>query len=203
MPSGRGGRITMHFGLTLALGLGVCLLDCHFVLKLLPTIDRSSRRRLIQLQVLALPLLSLLVLGVGIRHLFDPHCLLDAPNWDHPLDVSLVFLMSSSLLGAVLLGLGRHLMMIVVMRRQRVIGDPEFEAQVKHVAKKLHVSRFRVRLVPSSRPLALLYGIREPTILVSTWMREHLDNEELEAVLTHELIHLSRGDYLMNWVAIM
>jgi len=34
-------------------------------------------------------------------------------------------------------------------------------------------------------------------------MREHLDNEELEAVLTHELIHLSRGDYLMNWVAIM
>jgi len=193
----------MHFGLTLAMGLGVVLLDCHFVLKLLPTIDRWSRRRLIQLQVLALPLLSLLVLGVGIRHLFNPHCLLDAPNWDHPLDVSLVFLMSSILLGAVLLGLGRHLMMIVVMRRQRVIVDPEFEAQVKHVAKKLHVSRFRVRLVPSSRPLALLYGIREPTILVSTWMREHLDNEELEAVLTHELIHLSRGDYLMNWVAIM
>jgi beta-lactamase regulating signal transducer with metallopeptidase domain len=34
-------------------------------------------------------------------------------------------------------------------------------------------------------------------------MREHLDHEELEAVLTHELIHLSRRDYLMNWVAIM
>jgi len=134
----------MHLGLTLAMGLGVVLLDCHFILKLLHHIDHWSRRRLIQLQVLALPLLSLLVLGVGIRHLFDPHCLLDAPRWDHPLDVLLVLLMSTILLGAILLGLGRHVMMVGVMRRQQAIVDPAFEAQVKRLASNLHVSLDRL-----------------------------------------------------------
>ena len=193
----------MYLGLTLAVGLGVVLLDGHFILKLLHGIDHWSRRRLIHLQVLALPLLSLLVLGAGILYLFEPYCLLGTPRWDHPFGGLLVLLMSSTLLGAVLLGLGRHLIMVLVMRRQRTIVDPEFEARVKRLASMLHVSQFRVQLVSSSRPLALVYGIREPTILLSTWMLQHLDDQELEAVLTHELVHLSRGDYLMNWLAMM
>src|SRR5437899_1919417 len=98
--SGRGGKAAMYLGLTLAAGLGVVLLDCHFVLKLLSSSNHWSRRRLIHLQVLALPLLSLLVLGAGILYLFEPYCLLGAPRWDHPLDAFLVLLMSSTLLRA-------------------------------------------------------------------------------------------------------
>jgi beta-lactamase regulating signal transducer with metallopeptidase domain len=193
----------MHLALTLAGGLGSVLLGSCFVLGLLRHVDHWSRRRFTQLQVLALPLLSLLVLGMGIRHLFQPSCFLDSLGWDHSLDISVVLLMSSTLFGAILLGFGRHLLMIVVMRNQRAIVDLELEAQVKRLASPLHLSRFRVRLVPLSRPLALLYGIRKPTILLSTWMLQHLDYEEVEAVLTHELMHLSRGDYVMNWVAMM
>ncbi|MBA2678951.1 MAG: M56 family metallopeptidase, partial [Ktedonobacteraceae bacterium] len=47
------------------------------------------------------------------------------------------------------------------------------------------------------------YGIWHPTLVVSAWMEEHLDQEELEAVLAHELAHVKRVDYLINWVALM
>jgi beta-lactamase regulating signal transducer with metallopeptidase domain len=38
-------------------------------------------------------------------------------------------------------------------------------------------------------------------VLLSTWMVEHLDRRELEAVLAHELGHVARRDYLVIWLA--
>ena len=40
-------------------------------------------------------------------------------------------------------------------------------------------------------------------MLLSTWMVDHLDQQELEAVLMHELVHVRRRDYLLNWVALL
>ena len=40
-------------------------------------------------------------------------------------------------------------------------------------------------------------------MLLSTWMVDHLDQQELEAVLMHELVHAHRRDYLLNWVALL
>jgi len=34
-------------------------------------------------------------------------------------------------------------------------------------------------------------------------MIDHLDRRELEAVLMHELVHVHRHDYLLNWVALL
>ena len=40
-------------------------------------------------------------------------------------------------------------------------------------------------------------------MLISTWMVDHLDQQELEAVLMHELVHVHRCDYLLNWIALL
>ncbi len=81
--------------------------------------------------------------------------------------------------------------------------DPKLQARVDAWTHSRGMGPVRVRLTQSARPLALIYGIRRPTALLSTWMLEQLDNAELEAVLTHELMHVSRGDYLVNWIATM
>jgi beta-lactamase regulating signal transducer with metallopeptidase domain len=60
-----------------------------------------------------------------------------------------------------------------------------------------------VLLYVYDRPLALTCGLFRPTVLLSTWMVEHLDRRELEAVLAHELEHVARRDYLVTWLATM
>jgi len=57
-----------------------------------------------------------------------------------------------------------------------------------------------LRILPSRSPLAVAGGLRRPTVVLSTWLLEHLDPQELESVVTHELAHLARRDYLTRWL---
>jgi beta-lactamase regulating signal transducer with metallopeptidase domain len=123
--------------------------------------------------------------------------------WDHLLDTGEVFFLGGCIIGSATLGLVRLFLMNRTMKRETTIRDNHLEKKVRVLAAKTGIGSVSARLVPLSRPLALIYGIQQPTLLLSTWMVEHLDQEEIEAVLIHELVHIQRADYLINWVALM
>ena len=193
----------MHILLYMSGMLVVILLGSVLVLHLLRLFSDWSQRQVMQLLVLITPLVSLIVLIGGLQHVLNLDCALNAPAWDYTLDVTVLLLVGSNIVGALGLGLGRLVLMKRVMKQQEVITDPDLQALVDQFAQQSGFPRLCLQLVRSDRPFALLYGIRRPTMLLSTWMIDHLDPHELEAVLMHELVHVRRRDYLLNWVALL
>lgn len=59
-----------------------------------------------------------------------------------------------------------------------------------------------VVVTPQSYGQAFTFGFRKPVIVISQGLVDHLDDDELEAVLAHEIAHIIRKDALLNWVAI-
>ncbi len=155
-----------------------------------------SQRRKVQCFVLAAPLVSL---GIGVSGL----CLRGIAPWDSLLGVALPLTMLAVALGAIGLGLVRLGLMAHVIARSRGIADPELQALTDGLAQRfgLGSTRPRVLLRIYHRPLACTCGLWQPRILLSTWMIEHLDHRELEAVLAHELEHVARHDYFVTWLA--
>ena len=154
--------------------------------------DWSSRRTL-QFSVLLMPLvvggLSLCSLRFSAGETFSGNVLLIG--------------VGSIALAAFGLGMLRLVLMTrFVACRALFIGAP-VQAYADKLARHLDGKSARVRLVLTDRPLALTCGLRNPTILLSTWIVEHLDRRELEAVLAHELAHVARRDYLVGWLATM
>lgn len=159
-----------------------------------------SGRRDLQFLVLAAPLLGL---GVGIaalHHFADRTCFLGAPPWDYALGIALPLGMGAVALVGLLLGLLRLALMVRAVAGGALAGG-ELAQQVGEIAERLGVAPPRVRVRACDRPLALTAGLRRPTVLLSTWMLEHLDGRELEAVLAHELGHVARRDYPVVWLA--
>ncbi len=193
----------MHIFLMTGMLLIVVFFTSHLMLGLLRPVEDWKKRRVLQLFVLILPMTSLFVLLGGLQHVLDPRCIQRVPVWDHALDIAGVILLGSCIVGSVVLGLLRLFLMNRTMNRQATTRDSCLEIWVTRLAATRGIKHIRVRLVPLSRPLALIFGFRQPTLLLSTWMIEHLDQEEVEAVLTHELVHVHRADYLINWVALM
>lgn len=107
--------------------------------------------------------------------------------------------------GIVLAAFGVGILRLVLMARfvkcHAPFTNPTVQARADDLARQINGRPVRVRLVFADHPLALTFGLRNPTILLSTWIVEHLDRRELEAVLTHELAHVARRDYLMGWLA--
>ncbi len=119
------------------------------------------------------------------------------------MDKTVLLLVGSSLIVSLGLGVIRLLLMQRIMRRQAVLPDPGLQALIDHLAQQSGFARPCMQLTHLNRPFALLYGIRRPTIVLSSWMVEYLDSQELEAVLVHELAHVRRHHYLLNWIALI
>jgi len=47
---------------------------------------------------------------------------------------------------------------------------------------------------------AFTAGLLHPVIVINAWLLSDLEDKELKAVLTHELIHINRGDTLSCWL---
>jgi Zn-dependent protease with chaperone function len=77
-------------------------------------------------------------------------------------------------------------------KAHRVLADITEKADVRSV--ELNVCRF-------NHPIALTTGFFRPRILVSSWLIDALDQQELEAVIAHEVAHIRRRDNLINSVA--
>jgi hypothetical protein len=189
----------MHplFGLS---SLLLVVLGGWFILWVLRHLHDWPWRRDLQLTVLAAPLISL-GLGVGgLYHLSGQICFITAPPWDYTLGMAVPVSMALVAAGGLGLGLVRHCFMAWRVARRGLPARPEHQALADLLAEQLGAPRCSLLFYISDRPLALTYGLFKPRVLLSTWMVEHLDQRELEAVLAHELAHAARRDYLVMWL---
>ena len=65
-----------------------------------------------------------------------------------------------------------------------------------------HVPHTGVLVSPRGADVCAL-GTRQPVIVISRDLLTVLGAEEIEAVLSHEVAHLRRGDYLLNWLGLL
>jgi Zn-dependent protease with chaperone function len=151
--------------------------------------------------LLAAPVASLGVGIGGLHHFLGRICFLGAPPWDYSLGVALPLGMGLVALGGLGLGVVRLALMDGLVARRGMPAGPALQALADRLAERLGASRPRVILCACDRPLALTCGLWRPTMLLSTWMVEHLDPRELESVLANELGHVARRDYLVIWLA--
>jgi beta-lactamase regulating signal transducer with metallopeptidase domain len=165
------------------------------LLGLLHSLAGWPQRRLVQSFILAMPLITLGIGVSGLHHFIGPLSFTGTPLWD------LIFGVVIVALGALGMGVLRLILMTQVVLRCRMPAPLSLRTCTERLAKRLDVATPQVWLCAYDRPLAFTCGIFHPTILVSTWMLSHLDQQELEAVLTHELEHVARHDYLIIFLA--
>lgn len=190
----------MHILLGLSSILFV-LLGSYLTFGILHHIRGWSQRRILQFFVLMIPIV---IFGLGISGLHDVigyNCFLSIPTWDALLGVVLPLGMGVVVLSAIGLGVVRLVLMALTVTRRGVFADSELQTLANILAQQLNAPRSRVLLYFYDRPLAFTCGVFRPMVLLSTWMVEHLDRRELEAVLAHELEHVARRDYLVIWLA--
>jgi len=161
------------------------------LLGVIHSVSDWSSRRLLQMAVLFLPLV---VLGLAFCSPFF------SAQGAFP-GILLLFVLGVIAFGALCLGIVRLVLMTRLVSHCALCTDPELQELANSLARRVRRASTPVRLSPSDRPLALTCGLSKPTIVLSTWMVEHLDQRELEAVLVHELEHVARHDYLIIWLA--
>jgi Zn-dependent protease with chaperone function len=165
-----------------------------------------AHRRDLQMGVLALPLASLGLAAAGLHRVAGQVCWLGVPPWDYALGAGLAFGMGATAVGALVAGGVRLALVARLLLRGGVPAGaivPELQATTDRLAACIGAPPIVVRLCGSDRPLALTHGWRHPTLLLSTWMVEHLDRQELESVLAHEVAHAARRDYPVTWLAVV
>jgi len=192
----------MHLWLGLS-SLALTLLGSAVMIQLLHHLGSWKSRRLIQVMVLLVPLLSLAGGISGLHHFSGRPCLVNAPSWDSSLEVVVPVGMGLLALGAFACGLLRLALMTWLVKRKSIPASHDLQRYVEVLARGLGVPPVRVVLTATDRPIACVSGIFRPTVLLSTWILSHLDQRELEAVLAHEMEHVAQWDYVLNWVALI
>ena len=111
---------------------------------------------------------------------------------------------------AALVALVSSRQLFVVLTGRRFLGKfdlTEGEASKKalrileEVSQKAGIRRVGLDICRFDHPVALTTGFFRPRILVSSWFVDSLDDEELEAVIAHEVAHIRRRDNLINSLA--
>jgi len=177
------------------------LLLGYAALGMLPRVGGWPQRRAIQILVLAAPILSLSVALDGVRHMAGHICFLGAPPWNYAASVAVSAAVALVALGGFGFGIVRVTLTSRFLARGAGVAPLEVQTLAQALATALGVLRPRVLLRSSDHPQALTWGLRRPTVLLSTWMVNNLDQRELEAVLAHEIGHAARSDYVVNWLA--
>ncbi len=182
----------MHLLLALS-SIVLVMLGSSLTLGILHRVGSWSQRRDVQCFVLAVPIVSLLLGIGGLHHFSGRACLSQAPSWDSLLGVALPVTMGAVAFGALSLGITRLVLMAWMVARSSTLADPELQSLADGLARRLGSPRCRVLLRVYDRPLAFTSGIVRPRVLLSTWMVEHLDRRELEAVVgtTHRPLALA------------
>ena len=184
--------------------LALTLLGGTVIIQLLRHLGSWKSRRLIQMVVLLVPLLSM-GLGIsGLHHFSGRPCLVTAPSWDASLEVVVPLGMGFLAGGVFAFGLIRLALIACLVKRKGVSAPVDLQRSAEALAQRRGgVLPVRVVLTVADRPIAFVSGVFRPVVLLSTWMLEHLDQRELEAVLAHEMEHVAQWDYAINWVALI
>lgn len=182
---------------SLGLALGSSLL-CAALLRM----ARSSRsRRALQGIGLVLPTLVLSLLTVVMAHFLTQTCLQAAPLLDITIAQSISYVGAIAITAALALNGLRALLLPLYLRRRTWQAPGWLEVRVFEVATDAGLRRtLNVRVAADSRPWALVAGFIKPHLVVSSGLVGLLDQEELEAVLCHEVLHIRRGD--LWWAAL-
>jgi bla regulator protein BlaR1 len=192
----------MHTLIALSTILPV-LVAGYLALRMLRTTQEWSRRRDLQLLILAAPVAGL-ALGISnLPHYVSNLCFVNTPAWDYTLGIAIPLVMSVVALGGMCLGLIRFLLMSWVIARKHIPAPLEMQTFSDTLATRLGAPRPRVLVFVHDRPMAFTMGLYKATILLSTWMVQHFDRQELEAVVAHEMAHIARRDYLVAWLALV
>ncbi|MDX9971406.1 MAG: M56 family metallopeptidase [FCB group bacterium] len=97
------------------------------------------------------------------------------------------------------------LLLVRIARFHRVIrrAEPVPDALLQLVDRARAQMRIRRRvaaLITESDLSPAVYGLFRPRILLPRTVVDELDDEQLYAVIVHELAHVKRGDYWVNWI---
>jgi Zn-dependent protease with chaperone function len=102
---------------------------------------------------------------------------------------------------ALLAGVARIALLQRTLRRRLYPAPPELQERADDLAALAGDRRVPVLLLDSRMPIAFASGLLRPRVVLSTWMLEHLDPEEVEAALAHELAHVLGQDCRTIWLA--
>jgi len=152
--------------------------------------------------VLSLPFLILTLGFAGLQYLLF-FCSTHLPLWQFWLDTILPLCVGGILLVAIGGGVLRTLLLRHLLAKKPTYPAPALHVFADPLAQQIGAPYTRIRICLSNRPLALTAGLFHPTIFLSQWMLKHLDQQELEAVLAHELAHVAQHDTLIMLSAIV
>jgi len=83
-------------------------------------------------------------------------------------------------------------------------ADEPLARTVAELSKRVGLSAPpRVLFLDDDAPVLLASGVTKPSLSVSRGTLGRLDEAELRATLTHELVHLGRGDVLLGWIVMV
>lgn len=88
---------------------------------------------------------------------------------------------------------------ISVLKRNKVFNAGSFwEDKVEEISQKLRINRSVLILQSGLAKVPMIIGHFKPIILIPLGLLNNLAEKEVEAILSHELAHLKRNDYLVN-----
>ncbi|MEE8372602.1 MAG: M56 family metallopeptidase [Dehalococcoidia bacterium] len=167
-------------------------------------IPRSHDRPLLYAFVLVTPVLAIGVMFARLHwHILTEE---DGFFWDHNLAFHItVWLGTAITVVALAFSTVQGIVAAVLVRRYRRVTDPGLLGLASQVAAGLGVRCPTLRICESSRPVALSGGGLGAGryVLLSSWMVSNLDEEEMEAVLAHEMAHIGHRDQLMVWLGLL
>ncbi len=159
----------------------------------------AGERRSLALAVLAAPLFVLALAGLHATPWFWTSC---APlvGWDRVVSIGLVLVIGLVVAAGLVLNLTRLLLVERLLASCPPIGSNAIAERASLLSAALGIDSPELKLLGTDAPVAVTGGLRRPTIVLSRWLVEQLDDRELDAVLGHELAHLARRDPLTHWL---
>lgn len=119
------------------------------------------------------------------------------PNWDTVTSLTVGTLLWVLLGGGICRACWGQWKVHKVIKLVSPCEHPQVLKMVEILAKKLRIQAPRLATFHSGQPYAASLFWKKPVILLSSWMLETLDEEELETVLAHEMAHMYRRDNRM------
>jgi Zn-dependent protease with chaperone function len=157
-----------------------------------------TARGVASLAILGLPVSLLVTLGIGLAVMAWAGCTHLSTSW---VGVGAGLTVLSA--GALLAGMTGNLLRTRRMRRLTeaasvTIDDPARRATLERLAPRLGAPVPDLRAIPLDSPLAFALLGPHPTMIVSTWVFDHLSDDEWEALTAHELAHMREDDRTMR-----
>lgn len=183
--------------------------------KLLPGLSPAARARLWAVPLLAPPVLY----GLWLARRYWLSCLSSSPpaagpvagllDWLCAAGTAVGRLLTPVLVLALIVGVAKAVASLWLARRLVFAGEtagtqePRVRRALESLAWGGRGRPPKVAIVPRTGGPAFTVGLVRPVVVLSQRLVDQLDNEELEAVLAHEMAHIIRGDHRKKWLSVL